>query len=100
MSPLLIIFALVIRPAAAHAGHGPTLAWEVCAGSALGDTCSWRNDRHDLYRGSCRSMSDALVCVRNQPIVRADQAADSRSTTAGLGLGALLIGALAWRARR
>ena len=98
MSALLLWLTLAVAPASAHAGHGPSAPWDLCAEAALGDRCAWENAEGDLYRGSCRSMSGALVCVRDQPILRAE---DRRPMAAsvGVGLGLVMIGALAWRRR-
>ena len=57
--------------ALAHDGSVHAEPWEVCAEATLGDDCTWSNAQHDIYRGTCRSMSDRLLCVRNQPIQRA-----------------------------
>ena len=54
--------------AAAHAGHTSKDAWEVCETKSLTDMCSYEDDTH-LYRGSCRLVSNALMCVRSQPLV-------------------------------
>lgn len=100
MSALWMLLALWSGPAAAHAGHGPSEPWEACAASALGDACAWENAQRDLYRGTCRSMSGALVCVRKQPILRAADREPRSAAGVGIGVGLGLIGAVAWRRRR
>lgn len=42
--------------------------WQACEAKKTNDPCSFENLDHDVYRGTCQSMSNALVCVRNQPI--------------------------------
>ncbi len=51
----------------AHEGHFTGVAWDACAHRALGDVCSFEDEVNVLH-GSCRSISDALVCVRNRPL--------------------------------
>ncbi len=71
----VVVFVLVLglpSPASAHdSGDGNAFMWRACDGRQLDDTCAFQNAEHDLYRGTCQSMSNALVCVRNQPIERA-----------------------------
>lgn len=54
--------------AQAHSGHTMQEPWHVCESSTLGDGCEWTNDAGDLYRGTCRQVSNSLLCVRNKPI--------------------------------
>lgn len=100
MSALALLLTLVGAPAAAHAGHGPAAPWDLCAESDLGDACAWESAERDLYRGTCRSMSGALVCVRNQPIIQGAARQRARWVSAAGLAGAALMGALAWRLRR
>lgn len=58
--------------AQAHRGHGDRAAWDACAGRSLDAPCAWQDAEHSRYIGTCRSVADALVCVRNQPIERAN----------------------------
>jgi hypothetical protein len=46
----------------------PVLACEI---KTLKDKCSYTNKSGDLYRGSCQSFNDTLMCVRNLPIIKA-----------------------------
>jgi hypothetical protein len=81
-----------VSAALAHAGHGLPVAWEACGTRTLGASCSYENEAHDTFRGTCRSMSDAFVCVRNRPI----EHAGATGTTAAAGTGRsglLLLGA-------
>lgn len=56
--------------AAAHSGHTMQEPWQVCEDATLSDACAWANDAGDLYVGTCREVSDTLLCVRNKPIVK------------------------------
>lgn len=77
MSRALLALALALpATASAHAGHVDPAPWAACEHEDLGASCAWEDSARSLYRGTCRSMSDALVCVRNQPIVRAEARAD------------------------
>lgn len=71
MSPrAVVLVALCSSLAFAHEGHFTNVAWAACAQESLGDACSFEDGAQNLYRGSCRSMSGALVCVRNRPLQR------------------------------
>lgn len=95
-----------VSSALAHAGHGSPLAWEACDTRTLGELCSYESAAHDTFRGTCRSMSDALVCVRNRPIERAGATGTIAAAATGRS-GLLLLGAALglaavgsrWRAR-
>lgn len=66
-----IFLTLVIGSAAAHEGaHGNEEMWRVCEGKQFDNSCSFQNRSGDISRGSCQSMANHLVCVRNQPIER------------------------------
>ncbi|QCB45975.1 hypothetical protein [Hydrogenophaga sp. PAMC20947] len=55
--------------AQAHEGsHGNEIMWKACDAQKTNDPCSFENLNHDVYRGTCQSISKAMVCVRNQPI--------------------------------
>ena len=49
-------------------GFGNEVMWQACEAKKINDPCAFENLDHDAYRGTCQSMSNALVCVRNQPI--------------------------------
>lgn len=56
-------------PAHAHEGGlGNAVMWHACDGRQIDQPCVFQSLEHDVFRGSCQSMSNALVCVRNQPI--------------------------------
>jgi hypothetical protein len=86
---------LLSSVASAHEGHFRSIAWDACATSTLGQTCSF-DDGVNVSRGTCRSMSDALVCVRSRPL-------EQKRRPVGLGVGlavALAAGAFAFRFKR
>ena len=68
---LMLCFPLVAASALAHEGHLTRIAWDACGGSEVGASCEWEDGAGAVYRGSCRSMSGGVVCVRNRPIERA-----------------------------
>ncbi len=71
MSPrAAVLVALCSSLAFAHEGHFTNVAWAACAQASLGQACSFEDGAQNLYRGSCRSMSGALVCVRHRPLER------------------------------
>ena len=68
MLVLCVIFATsLVR---AHDSNFSQEPWSVCEAREINDSCAFTNSKEDLYRGTCQSMSGALICVRNQPIVR------------------------------
>lgn len=68
------VSTLGLGPSSAHAhqGHTDRAPWEACAEKALDDACEWTDRSHARYIGTCREIADALMCVRNRPIVPAD----------------------------
>lgn len=69
------LVAFSVAPAAsAHQGHTHSAPWEVCEAQTLGDPCQWEDAEQSLYIGTCRGVSDALICVRNQPIQKPETA--------------------------
>jgi len=67
-SCLFLSIAAFCSPTLAHGPHVNSKPWAVCAQAKLGDVCSYTVHETRLYKGTCRSMSDTLMCVRNQPI--------------------------------
>lgn len=55
-------------------GLGNEVMWSACDGRKVDDHCAFENMDHDVFRGTCQAMTNALVCVRNQPIERAASA--------------------------
>ncbi|MEM9454295.1 MAG: hypothetical protein AAGF11_08960 [Myxococcota bacterium] len=51
-----------------HRGHSNPAPWDACVEHTLGESCQWNDAHGAAYRGTCRSMSEHLLCVRNQPI--------------------------------
>ncbi|MDP5039418.1 MAG: hypothetical protein NWQ26_00910, partial [Paraglaciecola sp.] len=43
-----------------------------CNDKKVTDDCEYKNQVADRYKGSCRLMLETLICVRNQPIERAN----------------------------
>lgn len=63
------LFLGPLHTAQAHeGGHGNEIMWKACDAQKINDRCSFENLNHDVYRGTCQSISKAMVCVRNQPI--------------------------------
>lgn len=97
----LLFVALCGTSAWAHQGHGEHRMWQVCEAAELGSICSFENAAGDTYRGTCRSISGHLACVRNRPIERkraAKSAAMPWTSAAGVaGFG--LVVALRLRRR-
>ena len=62
----------ISQPLLAHSGHSSAKAWSVCHDKQVSQSCSYTNKSDDVYRGTCQSMSDQLMCVRNQPIEKAN----------------------------
>lgn len=68
---LLACFLLLGTPGAARAhqgGLGTEAMWNACDARKVDEHCAFESVDHDVYRGTCQAMSNALVCVRNQPI--------------------------------
>lgn len=64
----LLILALMAFKSAAHDGLHHNQAWQACETKSLGDTCDYVMQTNQLYKGTCRAISDALMCVRHHPI--------------------------------
>jgi len=47
-------------------------AWQVCEDCARSNSCEYTDNHENIYRGTRQVMSDKLLCVRNQPIDKAD----------------------------
>ncbi|ASJ73021.1 hypothetical protein IMCC3135_14680 [Granulosicoccus antarcticus IMCC3135] len=54
----------------AHSSIINNKAWEVCEKQVRSDSCEYTDNHEDIYRGTCQLMSEKLLCVRNQPIVK------------------------------
>jgi hypothetical protein len=60
---------LAPHPSEAHAGHSDRAPWDACAGRASGAPCAWDDAAHFRFVGSCRRFSDAMLCVRQRPVM-------------------------------
>lgn len=67
-------------PTWAHGQHVNTQPWVVCAEAKRDDTCQYVVASNQLYKGTCQAMSDALMCVRNQPIEMIEMISGQDST--------------------
>ncbi|QDE31892.1 hypothetical protein [Shewanella polaris] len=59
-------------PALAHEEHVFKAPWNACADAVKTQQCAYTNVNGDLFKGTCRVFSEALMCVRNQPIITAE----------------------------
>lgn len=64
-----LTLSLACFTAAAHNGHGDELPWQACSEAKKNDPCEYMNSHKDLFRGNCKAFNEALMCVRNQPII-------------------------------
>ena len=55
--------------------------WEACEEAVRSDQCAYQNGDGDLFRGTCQSFNEALMCVRNQPIIYASSVDSSHQLT-------------------
>lgn len=55
----------------AHQGSHDDAPIVACKEKKLTNQCEYNNHTGDIYRGTCRSFSDTLTCVRNKPIIKA-----------------------------
>ncbi|ABG41414.1 hypothetical protein Patl_2906 [Paraglaciecola sp. T6c] len=67
-----ILPLLASSNATAHAGQLNIKALDACELKERSQACDYRGTHNDLYIGTCQYMSDALSCVRNQPIQRTE----------------------------
>ena len=69
---VLLGAGITTGPVCGHADAVDRAAWTACETAALTDACEYTDHHGALYRGSCRSMSNTLLCVRTEPIERVD----------------------------
>ncbi len=70
-SLMLLTFALLL-PASysyAHSGSTTKAAWDACDNKSKSESCEYSGAHDDLYRGTCQSISQSMICVRNEPII-------------------------------
>jgi len=65
---LLTILACT-SSASAHDSHTHQAPWQACAEKQIKEACSYTNGDEDLFKGSCQLFNEALMCVRNEPII-------------------------------
>lgn len=56
----------------AHDSNSHKAPWKACENKFKTEQCSYTNGDRDLFKGTCQTFSDVLMCVRNQPIIRAE----------------------------
>lgn len=54
-----------------HQGSHDDAPIVACKEKKLTNVCEYNNHAGDIYRGTCRSFSDTLMCARNKPIIKA-----------------------------
>ncbi|KXI30276.1 hypothetical protein [Paraglaciecola hydrolytica] len=68
----LILAMLLSSTALAHQGHIEDAAMLACTDKQVNDACEYQNQVADRYKGNCRLILEAMMCVRNQPIERSN----------------------------
>lgn len=72
---LLIITSLSLcllplsPPAFSHKGHGSNFPWAACENKEASQVCSYITPSDQKHIGTCQSMHNVLMCVRNKPII-------------------------------
>lgn len=74
------LLVLASCAAVAHDSHLNDAPWHACDEKQLDDVCAYENADHDVYRGSCRTASAALICVHNLPIEKSESTDQSALT--------------------
>lgn len=64
--PLALLLAGNIH---AHSGSVGSAAWDICKAKAKSTTCEYQDSHENIYRGTCQSISEHKMCVRNKPII-------------------------------
>ena len=81
---LIALLAMMLSTTAeAHDGHVHKAPWQACETKQLSNACSYENGNGDLFRGSCQLFTGTLMCVRNQPIVKAGAEVESNCSLFG-----------------
>lgn len=80
VSKLIYLLALIsfnifiIAPTVfAHDSHSHSAPWLACEDKQKSEKCSYSNGSGDVFKGSCQAFSESLMCVRNEPIIHAEQ---------------------------
>lgn len=79
----LASIVLLSVTAYAHNGHIHEAPWHACEAKQLSNACAYKNGEGDLFKGSCQSFSGSLMCVRNQPIIKAGSTIESSCSLLG-----------------
>lgn len=72
---------LPLLTANAHDSHTHEAPWQACADKQNTQQCEFKNGDGDLHKGSCQLFSETLMCVRNQPIIHAEDLEKIRNKT-------------------
>lgn len=59
--------------AIAHDGHTHKVAVAACVEKQVSNDCGYVMGSENFYQGTCQQFGDALMCVRNKPIVPLEQ---------------------------
>ena len=70
LKQLIVGASLTLLPlfSVAHDGHHTKPAWDACLKKTEHEACSYTMQKNKLYSGTCLTMPDGLMCVRNKPI--------------------------------
>lgn len=71
MHSVVLIIASLALQSNAHQGSHDDAPITACKEKKLANLCEYSNHAGDMYRGTCRSFSDTLMCVRNKPVIKA-----------------------------
>ena len=71
-----VIFSTSVH---AHQGSSGTKPRLVCAEKQLGEACQWQDNHSATYIGTCRQVSSSLLCVRNKPIIYAENKENNKN---------------------
>jgi len=93
---LVLLLLGSARLARAHGGHFSEAPWHACDGLTQGSLCTYE-DETTRSRGTCQSISGALLCVRNRPVEQVKGL--PKVLVGGLVAAAILLGAGAMRLR-
>ena len=71
MHGVILVLASSALLSHAHQGSHDDVPIVACKEKKLTNLCEYNNHAGDIYRGTCRSFSGTLMCVRNKPIIKA-----------------------------
>ena len=69
---VILTTVLLSTVVSAHDSHTHKAPWQACEEKQKSDQCSFTNGDDDLFKGTCQSFKKTLMCVRNQPIIHAE----------------------------